>query len=518
MNHWWLTNERSVNELVNELMCCLVVLSLQRPHELQDFLRRVEDSIRTSNSTLQSGARRHQRPSISVSHERHSQAGQDDSTDADSTDACCAGGRELRVAPDGGATPTYDAMTQTSPMSLSRASSILWAGSDCNCSSVATPPSGATGQSLLVNTALLSVSRPSLTPSEPDGAVHVNMDTSMSSLVSELSDGVGGGRRSTQITPDSAAAADVDAEEESSVSLSRSLDPLDCGGVESGIGTGSPPPRDRRRRPVAPIISPPPPPPLTPSEKTALHNWAESASGSESASSSSSTSSAAADMSRSDHSASSSASVSASKKRDKVRRRETWEKIRRRHSCKRAQSRRNNGNHGNGHGHDAGGAPSPEVVWHLRDAGARDPAALAADPPATAAALPPGVAPLPRHQRRLEPVLHKPPAVVIHSAPRPKPRSHFFKAPTDGSQSDAGAGVYGASAAAAAACHSTPAGTKASLRSVAAREASSASSASTLKIGGKHLKPTSATSTPTESHIEVTYPPLSRRITTSNTN
>ncbi len=35
------------------------------------------------------------------------------------------------------------------------------------------------------------------------------------------------------------------------MSLSNSMDGGIGGGVESGIGTGSPPPRDRRRRPIA---------------------------------------------------------------------------------------------------------------------------------------------------------------------------------------------------------------------------------------------------------------------------
>ena len=82
----------------------------QRPQELQDFLRRVEDSIRTSSTTL-------------------------DASGAPEEN----GGGDV-------ATPSFDAMTQTSPMSLSRSSSFQWAGSDCNCAGSAGGSRGAGGE------------------------------------------------------------------------------------------------------------------------------------------------------------------------------------------------------------------------------------------------------------------------------------------------------------------------------------------------------------------------------------
>lgn len=114
-------------------------------------------------------------------------------------------------------------------------------------------------------------------------------------------------------TPDSAAEIDDDEDDDdSSVSLSRSVD--GGAGVESGIGTGSPPPRDRRRRPIPDDAQ------TTKSEATSETSTC------------SSTEDERAPRSRA-------SSACSTKKRDKVRRRETWEKIRRRHPCKRVPSK-----------------------------------------------------------------------------------------------------------------------------------------------------------------------------------
>ena len=407
-----------------------------------------------------------------------------------------------------GSTPTFDATTQTSPMSLSRSSSFLWV-SDCNCSvdsssgpvadvggraSNASMASNAT--SLLVS-APLSISRRSLpaTASEAEAAAtEVNMDTSLSSLISESSDCIdssalgGHHQRSTQITPDSAAEADVDVDaEESSISLSRSFDPLDAG-IESGIGTGSPPPRDRRTRRSANAV--------TSVQVTADKESSESASGD---SASGSESSIGGDFEAEDS--------SSSKKRDKVRRRETWEKIRRRHSCKRAHSRRNK---------------DKEIVWVKRESADKQSHAGPVHGPVESNAV--GSLNLSKVEDvgAADRVLHKPPVVVIQSVPRPKPRTLQLRNAVDVTPPSLG----GARVEPMYNTMETPrtergfvelgmaspsAGSvKLALHTVLAMELSNSSKSSStplLKVESndrcKHAKPASATSTPTEPHISL---------------
>lgn len=335
------------------------------------------------------------------------------------------------------------------------------------------------------------------------------MDTSMSSLISESSAGQHvRPRRRGLGTPDSANDEDdEDDDEGSSVSLSRSIDGGanggGGGGAESGIGTGSPPPRDRRRRPIPHDLHP------EVSVQTAI-SQAESDESSDLAveddddddeedepeSSSSSTTDDEMD-----------ADVAAAKKRDKVRRRETWEKIRRRHSCKRVHSRTRTTK------------DKPEVVWIRRGQSETPP-----PPPVPPHAVPVGSAPVLTTLTSdviihplLEPapkVLHKPPVVIIQSVPaRPKPRPLLFKnVSSDGagllSLDFNGKGHHGGGGSAESS------GVKMALQSVLSMELSSSSSKSSstpfLIVGGggsvggggaRHLKPISASSTPTEPYV-----------------
>lgn len=365
----------------------------QRPQELQEFLRRVEDSIIGESAAT---------PVIT---------------------------EEKMTQPERPGTPTFDAGTQTSPMSLSRSSSFLWV-SDCNCSGSldgSVPPAPASRHS-----EASSVSR----------IVHLD-NTSMSSLVSEVSSAV------RRITPDS---ADDDDDDDDRSSVSLSVDGVGGGGVESGIGTGSPPPRDRRRRPIPPEVA------TTTTRPTESDESSDLAVGSEELATSSSSSS-------STPSTESDEEEEMTKKREKVRRRETWEKIRRRHSCKRAQSRRKD---------------KPEVVW-IRRGQSETP------PP-----VPPH-ATVPDAIMRMDPtVLHKPPVVVIQAAS--KPRTLMLKSSTattttpDGSALDA-----------------TSSSVKAALQSVLSMELSTSttnkSSSTPFLIVPRHLKPISASSTPTEPYV-----------------
>ena len=95
----------------------------------------MEDSIRTSNTTL---------------------------------DASGGGGTPDENVGGDVATPSFDAMTQTSPMSLSRSSSFLWAGSDCNCAGSGGIGVGGVGVGG-IGSATLSVSTPSEGPEEFEG-------------------------------------------------------------------------------------------------------------------------------------------------------------------------------------------------------------------------------------------------------------------------------------------------------------------------------------------------------------
>ena len=230
---------------------------MQRPQELQAFLRRVEDSIGTPTDPMPLPP-----PPTTVAPASNSSSIV----------------KLLAPPPNDGhrdvTTPTFDAGTQTSPTSLSRSSSFLWM-SDCNCS----------------------------------GSV----------------EGVASSDRLAMRTPDSAAEIDDEEDDDdSSVSLSRSVD--GGAGVESGIGTGSPPPRDRRRRPMPDEV------------QTKTEPMSET-------STCSSTEDERAPRSRA-------SSACATKKREKVRRRETWEKIRRRHPCKRVPSKAARGH-----------KDKSEVVW-----------------------------------------------------------------------------------------------------------------------------------------------------------
>lgn len=508
---------------------------------MQDFLRRVEDSIRTSNTTLdRNGCRHHQHqpqeePIDSISsisptwpssqssppslpspppppptppQEPVAAAQPMDGPSVDDVD-----GRIERAE-----TPTFDAGTQTSPMSLSPSSSFLWV-SDCNCSG-----------SLDGSVAIVSgpTSRHSEAGSSGVSRI-VHMDTSMSSLISESSAGQHvRPRRRGLATPDSANEDDGDDDDDdddgrSSVSLSRSIDGGanggGGGGTESGIGTGSPPPRDRRRRPIPHDLHP------EVSVQTAIRR-AESDESDLAVGDEDDDQETEEEEDEPESSCSSSvddeadAAVAAAKKREKVRRRETWEKIRRRHSCKRVHSRTRTGK------------DKPEVVWIRRGQSQTPP-----PPPVPPHAVPVGSAPVmstllttdvlihpllepsPVPSPALAPkVLHKPPVVIIQSVPsRPKPRPLLFKnISSDGSgllsldlngkghphHQKQGAGVESS-------------GVKMALQSVLSMELSSSKSSSTPFLivggggGGRHLKPISASSTPTEPYVTLEVRSLS---------
>lgn len=353
---------------------------------MKDFLQRVEDSIRTSNTTLDasSSSRDEQRllvqvdPSNSIRFVKDLQ--QEPAAIESSVSAALPDAKEeAEVALERPETPTFDAGTQTSPMSLSRSSSFLWV-SDCNCSGS------------LDGMAVVSSSAPTSRHSEAGSLTSgvsriVHMDTSMSSLVSEsLSTN---GLMIRRPTPDSANDEDEDGTSSSEVSsISPSIEQQHSHhGAESGIGTGSPPPRDRRRRPVDhrhPEVS------VQTGRDTPEESDDVDSSGSTSSSSSTGTSLSSDGRHRTNKE---------SKKRDKVRRRETWEKIRRRHSCKRVPSRRRD---------------KAEVVW-IRQT---PPPAPLPPSPVVAEASP---------ESTVTKILHKPPVVIVHqsSAPsvsRPKPR------------------------------------------------------------------------------------------------
>ena len=489
---------------------------------MQDFLRRVEDSIRTSNTTLDRGCCHEDIPPPVLStpqicqldmiqcHHHHNNPTTVEVSEHSS-----------KMRPE--SPPTFDnAGTQTSPMSLSRSSSFLWV-SDCNCSGSLEDNGSVSG--------LTSATHP-LTSVPVSGGAHseagssgisriVHMDTSMSSLVSESS---AAGCRSSSTgthcrsvtsrrilrTPDSGAANDAEEEEDdddddddegSSVSLSNSMDGGIGGGVESGIGTGSPPPRDRRRRPIAIDDRPEVSVQTMPMSQPESDESSDLAVGDDEEVSSDSSSDSSTDDS------SDVELTGAAKKREKVRRRETWEKIRRRHSCKRTHSRtlRNV-------------KEKPEVVWIRRGQSETPP------PPPTPTtvgpqhAVPVGSAPMLTTLTdiatvlplKLEPpkVLHKPPVVVIQSVtPRPKPRPLLFKFPGSDSMTTTPTTTTSE--------QSTPTAVKLALQSVLAMEMSPSSnnnnkSSSTpfLIPGGgggatkkRHLKPISASSTPTEPYI-----------------
>ena len=456
------------------------LIELQRPQELQDFLRRVEDSIRTSNTTLDRGC---------CDEDTTLGRSTSPSPPPESTtlpppqivEETCVDKVERPE------TPTFDAGTQTSPMSLSRSSSFLWV-SDCNCS-------GSLDGSVPLASA--PTSRHSEAGSSGVSRI-VHMDTSMSSLVSESSAVGLGARRRVLRTPDSANDAEEEEEEEeedddegSSVSLSRSLDGgVGGGGAESGIGTGSPPPRDRRRRPIPhdhPEVSV-----QTTLSQPESDESSDLAVGDDSVSSSSSSTDEEEEPN----------SVAAAKKREKVRRRETWEKIRRRHSCKRVHSRTRSAK------------DKPEIVWIRRGQSETPP-----PPPVPPHAVPVGSAPttlttfndVMTNNQLLEPapkVLHKPPVVIIQSAPRPKPRPLLFKIPAETASSgllslDLKNDCTNADSTVAT---TSPSSVKMALQSVLAMELSTSTSKSTstpfLLVGGpRHLKPISASSTPTDPYV-----------------
>lgn len=490
---------------------------------MQDFLRRVEDSIRTSNTTLDRKC-------------CHDDDDDDDEPSVDSTTTSTSPmsptsapsppslpsppllamatpldklvsqssdrvpADQVDGVPNGAAvrpeTPTFDAGTQTSPMSLSRSSSFLWI-SDCNCS-------GSLDGSVPIVSA--PTSRHSEAGSSGVSRI-VHMDTSMSSLISESSAGqqTANSRRRALRTPDSANDEDdIDDDDEdddggSSVSLSRSIDGGangGGGGVESGIGTGSPPPRDRRRRPIpshdhhAEV-----------SVQTTL-SQPESDDSSDLAVEDDDDEAESSSLSTDDEP---DAVNAAAKKREKVRRRETWEKIRRRHSCKRVHSRSTRNV-----------KDKPEVVWIRRGQSETPP-----PPPVPPHALPVGSAPVLTTLNSdviihplLEPapkVLHKPPVVIIQSVPaRPKPRPLFFKNSTasDGTSS----GLLSLDFNGTRNHHITTdasspsSGVKMALQSVLSMELSSSKSSSTPFLivgsgGARHLKPISASSTPTEPYV-----------------
>lgn len=320
------------------------------------------------------------------------------------------------------------------------------------------------------------------------------------------------------------------------MSLSHSMDGGGMGGgVESGIGTGSPPPRDRRKRPIAvgdrPEVSvqtmPMSQPESDESSDLAVGDDDDDEVSPLDSSDSSSTDSSLSDGEEGEDEDAALAAADA-KKREKVRRRETWEKIRRRHSCKRTHSRTLR---------VVGSVKEkPEVVWIRRGQSETPPPPSV---PPLHATVPVGSAPMLTTLTDavamlplLEPlkVLHKPPVVVIQSmTPRPKPRPLLFKFP--GSDSVA---TTTPTSAAGTPSESTPTAVKLALQSVLAMELSPSSSSSNhnnnnkssstpfLIPGGggggatkkRHLKPISASSTPTEPYItlEVTKPRMKRQI------
>lgn len=538
---------------------------------MQDFLRRVEDSIRTSNTTLDGGRFHHTdgddatttspafplpppppppRASLPATgvcqldndvnaalfqcHHRHQHQ----------LEAIEANRSETPSPP-----PTFDnAGTQTSPMSLSRSSSFLWV-SDCNCSGSLEDNASVTGSN---SHPLTSSSAPACGQAHSEAGSSsisrvVHMDTSLSSLVSESSaagcaSAAHGrsacGRRNRILgTPDSGGANDAEEEEEddddddderSSASLSHSIDGGvgvgGGGGAESGIGTGSPPPRDRRRRPVAVGDRPEVSVQTMPMNRAESDESSDLAVGDDEVSPLDSSASSLTDESSSSSSLSdedgesaealAAATAAAAKKREKVRRRETWEKIRRRHSCKRVHSR--TGRNGNAKDKD-----KAEVVWIRRGQSETPPPAAV---PAHGAAVPVGSAPVlttltdANVTSLLEPpkVLHKPPVVVVQSVtPRPRPRPLLFKFP--GSEASPPTTTTTGCASSA---ESTPTAVKLALQSVLAMQLSpasecgvggtkSSSSAAAFLVPSavgavtkkRHLKPISASSTPTEPYI-----------------
>lgn len=145
---------------------------LQRPQELQDFLRRVEDSIRT------------------------------DEPEENLPTATVVEVIEPEEEPIPAVTDR-DAGTQTSPMSLSRSSSFLWV-SDCNCSG------SLDGSALLLPAGTGGATSPGDNPSGVSRIVH--MDTSATSSLVSLNSNSGGNRRryKRMCTPDSVADAEDD--------------------------------------------------------------------------------------------------------------------------------------------------------------------------------------------------------------------------------------------------------------------------------------------------------------------
>lgn len=262
----------------------------------------------------------------------------------------------------------------------------------------------------------------------------------------------------------------------SSVSLARSLDGGGGGlgggggGAESGIGTGSPrPPRERRRRPLPPsgadtthvsvgqqcnmsdavVIQ-------APSEE-------DSRSSSSCSTPSTSSSSGACEV----------GSKKKRKNRDKVRRRETWEKLRRRHSSgKRTQQPRPPVGRSNS-------KTGADMVWIPRR-----------DDELTPSPIPPPVPPhaVPVSSSAMEPVRHKPPVVMI-VAPSSSPLT----------------GSVGRSKPRPLPLMDPPAeSVAAALHSALSMELSSAQSAPFLQVIPKRHplgKPISASSTPTEPYI-----------------
>ena len=504
---------------------------MQRSHELQDFLRRVEDSIRTGPAR-EGIPPRPPPPSDDVDVVLTTSKLMPETIlrdQVESPDAGVATASGSEVSNDDGmsplpcqhqvprsGTPTFDrdAGTQTSPMSLSRSSSFLWV-SDCNCSGSL--------ENAAVTTSAASLRRQSAASSQSGVSRIVHMDTSMSSLVSD-----------PLRTPDSAADEDEDNRSSSVSSIAHSLDDgrLDLeldhhlgdvvsrrqvgedvgGGAESGIGTGSPPPRDRRRRPL------PPPPPQTelmsPSDRNLSGEEENDSLDDEQVTFTTSSSSSSSSSSNSSSSSTSSDEAAKRKRREKVRRRETWEKIRRRHSCKRVNSRPR----------AAQNTTKPEVVWIRRGAESPPPPPVPPHatplPSAVAAASstilslpkvpppvpedepsiqqhPPAVATLQQQSaaQTQEPVLHKPPVVVVVQSPvpRPKPRPLIFH--TNESAVPTAASVK------AALQSSLAMELNASAKSPYPSSSSNNGGGSFLRVGTKHLKPISASSTPTEPHM-----------------
>lgn len=98
----------------------------------------------------------------------------EDSIRTSSTTLDASGTAEESVGEDV-TTPSFDAMTQTSPMSLSRSSSFLWAGSDCNCAgSGGVGVAGVDVAGGAITT--LSVSTPSEEPEEFEGKLGLELN------------------------------------------------------------------------------------------------------------------------------------------------------------------------------------------------------------------------------------------------------------------------------------------------------------------------------------------------------